>query len=108
MALIKCPECGKEVSDKAAVCIHCGYPLQEAAAAAPAAGQAAEAASAGQAAEAAAKPAPAGEERLRAQAAAAGFDLTGACPICGTARWAFSRGIIECPVCGHRPLEDEA
>lgn len=27
MALLKCPECGKEVSDKAAVCIHCGYPL---------------------------------------------------------------------------------
>ena len=27
MALIKCPECGKEVSDKAEVCIHCGYPL---------------------------------------------------------------------------------
>lgn len=27
MALIKCPECGKEVSDKAAQCIHCGYPL---------------------------------------------------------------------------------
>ena len=27
MALIKCPECGKEVSDKAKVCIHCGYPL---------------------------------------------------------------------------------
>lgn len=27
MALIKCPECGKEVSDKAAACIHCGYPL---------------------------------------------------------------------------------
>ncbi len=29
MALIKCPECGKEVSDKAAVCIHCGYPLKQ-------------------------------------------------------------------------------
>lgn len=29
MALIKCPECSKEVSDKAPVCIHCGYPLQE-------------------------------------------------------------------------------
>ena len=29
MALIRCPECGKEVSDKAAACIHCGYPLQE-------------------------------------------------------------------------------
>lgn len=29
MALIKCPECNKEVSDKAVVCIHCGYPLQE-------------------------------------------------------------------------------
>ncbi len=28
MALIHCPECGKEVSDKAAACIHCGYPLQ--------------------------------------------------------------------------------
>lgn len=27
MALIKCPECGKEVSDKATACIHCGYPL---------------------------------------------------------------------------------
>ncbi len=29
MALIKCPECGKEISDKAPACIHCGYPLQE-------------------------------------------------------------------------------
>ena len=29
MALIKCPECGNEVSDKAPACIHCGYPLQE-------------------------------------------------------------------------------
>lgn len=27
MALIKCPECGKEVSDKAPTCIHCGFPL---------------------------------------------------------------------------------
>lgn len=27
MALIKCPECGKEISDKAFVCISCGYPL---------------------------------------------------------------------------------
>lgn len=27
MALIKCPECGKEVSDQAEACIHCGYPL---------------------------------------------------------------------------------
>lgn len=27
MALIKCPECGKEVSDKAEKCIHCGCPL---------------------------------------------------------------------------------
>lgn len=25
--LIKCPECGKEISDKCAQCIHCGYPL---------------------------------------------------------------------------------
>ena len=29
MALIKCPECGGTVSDKAPACIHCGYPLQE-------------------------------------------------------------------------------
>lgn len=27
MALIICPECGKEISDKSEVCIHCGYPL---------------------------------------------------------------------------------
>lgn len=27
MALIKCPECGKEISDKASACIHCGFPL---------------------------------------------------------------------------------
>lgn len=29
MALIKCPECGREVSDKAPACIHCGYPLAQ-------------------------------------------------------------------------------
>lgn len=29
MALIKCPECGKKISDKAHTCIHCGYPLNE-------------------------------------------------------------------------------
>ena len=29
MALIKCPECGKEISDKAKECIHCGYHLVE-------------------------------------------------------------------------------
>lgn len=27
MALIKCSECGKEISDKAKVCIHCGCPV---------------------------------------------------------------------------------
>lgn len=27
MSLITCPECGKQVSDKAPACIHCGYPL---------------------------------------------------------------------------------
>lgn len=26
--LIKCPECGKEISDKSKQCIHCGYPLE--------------------------------------------------------------------------------
>ena len=31
MALISCPECGKEVSDRAPACIHCGYPLSSAA-----------------------------------------------------------------------------
>ena len=25
MALIKCPECGKEISDSAKQCIHCGF-----------------------------------------------------------------------------------
>ncbi|MCL2004049.1 MAG: zinc ribbon domain-containing protein [Oscillospiraceae bacterium] len=28
MALIQCPECTKEVSDKAPACIGCGYPLK--------------------------------------------------------------------------------
>lgn len=28
MALITCPECGREISDKAVSCPHCGYPLQ--------------------------------------------------------------------------------
>lgn len=29
MALIKCPECGKEISDKSSACVNCGYPLGE-------------------------------------------------------------------------------
>lgn len=29
MALIKCPECGKEISDKAISCPHCGCPRTE-------------------------------------------------------------------------------
>lgn len=28
MALIKCPECGKDISDKTKQCIHCGFPLE--------------------------------------------------------------------------------
>lgn len=27
MALIKCPECSKEISDKSKICIYCGYPI---------------------------------------------------------------------------------
>lgn len=29
MALIKCPECGKEISDKASSCPNCGCPIAE-------------------------------------------------------------------------------
>ena len=29
MALISCPECGQSVSDRAEMCIHCGYPLHQ-------------------------------------------------------------------------------
>lgn len=29
MAMIKCPECGNQISDKAKVCIHCGCPIEE-------------------------------------------------------------------------------
>lgn len=29
MALIKCPDCGREVSDKANACPNCGCPLSE-------------------------------------------------------------------------------
>jgi hypothetical protein len=32
MALLQCPECSNEVSDKAVACPKCGYPLQAAAA----------------------------------------------------------------------------
>lgn len=28
MALINCPECGKQISDKAPACIHCGFPIE--------------------------------------------------------------------------------
>lgn len=27
MALTSCPECGKEISDRAPACVHCGYPM---------------------------------------------------------------------------------
>ena len=29
MALIKCPECGKEISDKSKKCPECGYPIKK-------------------------------------------------------------------------------
>ena len=29
MALIKCPECGKEISERANVCPNCGFPIKE-------------------------------------------------------------------------------
>lgn len=29
MSLIKCPECNKEISDKATACPNCGFPIQE-------------------------------------------------------------------------------
>ena len=29
MALIKCPECGKEISSEADACIHCGFPIKK-------------------------------------------------------------------------------
>lgn len=28
MGLIKCPECGKEISDKAEMCVNCGFPIK--------------------------------------------------------------------------------
>lgn len=28
MALIKCPECGKDISDKSKKCVNCGYPIK--------------------------------------------------------------------------------
>ena len=31
MAMIKCPECGRDISDKAKDCIHCGFPVKQAA-----------------------------------------------------------------------------
>ena len=28
MSIVNCPECSQQVSDKAAFCPHCGYPLK--------------------------------------------------------------------------------
>ena len=28
MGMISCPECGKEVSDKASICVNCGFPIE--------------------------------------------------------------------------------
>lgn len=36
MALMKCPECTREISDKAPACPHCGYPIAAAAQGGPA------------------------------------------------------------------------
>ena len=29
MAMIKCPECGQEISDKAKKCVYCGFVFEE-------------------------------------------------------------------------------
>lgn len=29
MALMQCPECKKEISDKSETCIHCGFPIKK-------------------------------------------------------------------------------
>lgn len=29
MALIICPECGKQVSDQSDQCVYCGYPIKQ-------------------------------------------------------------------------------
>lgn len=29
MALIKCPECSHQISDKSVVCVSCGFPIQD-------------------------------------------------------------------------------
>lgn len=29
MALMRCPECGREISDKAGACPHCGFPISQ-------------------------------------------------------------------------------
>ncbi len=29
MSLIKCPECGCEISDKSSTCVNCGFPIQQ-------------------------------------------------------------------------------
>jgi len=42
MALIKCPECAHDVSDQAASCPQCGYPIQRTSGATPASAGASE------------------------------------------------------------------
>ncbi len=80
MSLIKCPECGKEVSSKSKVCIHCGYPISEDVELLKKAKQ---------------------QEELESQIPE--YDHNKICPICKAQMFEYEkdRGVVACQVCGY-------
>lgn len=80
MALIKCPECGKEISSKSKACIHCGYPISEDYELLQIANQ---------------------QEELENQIP--NFDHDKICPVCKAQMFEYEkdRGVVACQVCGY-------
>ena len=89
MALIKCPDCGKEVSDKAKNCIHCGCPLNPY-------GSPSDARRTYEPHSGSGNPAPAG-----GRSGTADSGMMTACPRCGKQ---IAKDAGACPFCGSRAI----
>lgn len=82
--LIRCPECEKEVSDKAKICFHCGYSFK--------------------------KYKVYKEKRIQEnyeEDQKTNFDFNSECPVCSKKQWGYndSRSYIVCQICGYAVSE---
>lgn len=95
--LIKCPECGKEVSDKATQCIHCGYPLNTGAL---------------QETNYSDINRELNKKQNDTQIAneIPKYDSSKICPICKESSWKYNKltGLVECSKCGFVIAENES